>query len=290
MAKINIIQPSFEILDNSNPYKIIETAGRLCYKSEDKITEDSYKPFIENLLKRKHYAVLEHGWISLILSREIFEEVRNNNPKFLYFKDNVVSGNVRAWLEYLENHPNGYIQNTLNLNYPVMFSAQSDSRLEDFYKCEILDRNPTVSVRFIHDRAFTHELVRHRVASYCQESQRYVNYSREKFGESITYIEPIMDEPDTVKEYQKKIVWKTLCDQAADAYFSMINLGCKPQEARAVLPNSTKTEIIITATKAEWKHIFSLRCDTAAHPAMRQVMIPLREEFTKRNLLAELPR
>ena len=247
MPKINIIQPSFEILDNSNPYKIIETAGRLCYKSEDKITEDSYKPFIENLIRRKHYAVLEHGWISLILSREIFEEVRNNNPKFLYFKDNVVSGNVRAWLEYLEQHNNRCIQNFLNLEYPVIFTSVVDAKPEDFYKCEILDLNPTVSVRFIHDRAFSHELVRHRVASYCQESQRYVNYSREKF-DSITYIEPIIDESDTVKEYEKKAVWRALCAQAADAYFKMISLGCKPQEARAVLPNSTKTEIIITAT------------------------------------------
>jgi thymidylate synthase (FAD) len=268
---INVIKPSYEILDNSNAYKIIELAGRLCYKSEDKITEESYRPFIENLLKRKHYAVLEHGWITVILSKEIWEEVYSHNPKFLYLKDNTVSGNVRAWIEYLELFPNHYIQVCLNLEYDLFFKYV-EYELEDLYECDVLDKNPVISVRFIHDRAFTHELVRHRIASYCQESQRYVNYSKEKFG-GLTFIEPIFSTPEQMA------IWHKAMMNASDDYLRLIELGAPPQEARTVLPNSTKTEIIITATEEEWKHIFELRCATAAHPAMRQVMISLREDL-----------
>ena len=188
---MKIIKPSFEIINvtGGSPLellKVIEQAGRVCYKSEDKITVDSHEKFIRSILNRGHEAVIEHGVIT----------------------------------------------------------------------CKI-----------ICDRGVTHEIVRHRLASYCQESTRYCNYSNDNFGNQITVIEPCYLEKDS-KAYR---CWQVACDTAESAYFDMLLYGCTPQEARAVLPNSLKTEIVITMNIREWRHFFKLRCAKAAHPQMREV-------------------
>lgn len=123
------------------------------------------------------------------------------------------------------------------------------------------------SVKFTCDRGVSHEIVRHRVASYCQESTRYCNYSNDKFGSEITVIKPLYLEPGTLG-YD---VWVMACQTAEGAYFDLLDWGCSPQEARAVLPNSLKTEIIMTANLREYRHFFKLRCTKAAHPQMREV-------------------
>ena len=188
---MKIIKPSFEIINmtGGSPLellKVIEQAGRVCYKSEDKITTDSHEKFIKSILSRGHEAVIEHGVIT----------------------------------------------------------------------CKI-----------ICDRGVTHEIVRHRLASYCQESTRYCNYSNDSFGNQITVIEPCYLEKDS-KAYRR---WQVACDTAESAYFDMLLDGCTPQEARAVLPNSLKTEIVMTMNIREWRHFFRLRCAKAAHPQMREV-------------------
>lgn len=129
------------------------------------------------------------------------------------------------------------------------------------------------TVRFIVDRGVSHELVRHRIASYSQESTRYCNYTNEKFGSEITFIEPFYLEPGT-KPYE---TWKDACSDAEDAYFALLEWGCTPQEARAVLPNSLKTELVMTADITEWRNVLRQRCSKAAHPQMREVMMQLLE-------------
>ena len=127
------------------------------------------------------------------------------------------------------------------------------------------------TVRFITDRGVSHEIVRHRLASYCQESTRYCNYANDQFGAEITVIEPCYLAKDT----QAYAAWRKACEAAERAYFRLLNIGLMPQEARAVLPNSLKTEICMTANIREWRHFFKLRSSPAAHPQMREVATQL---------------
>ena len=129
----------------------------------------------------------------------------------------------------------------------------------------------SITVKFICDRGVTHEIVRHRIASYSQESTRYCNYSQGKHGGEITFIKPLYLAENTAG-YD---FWKDSCAVAESTYFDMLEFGCSPQEARAVLPNSLKTEVVMTANLREWRHFFRLRTAPAAHPQMREVTIPL---------------
>ena len=138
-----------------------------------------------------------------------------------------------------------------------------------------------ISVKFIVDRGVSHEIVRHRMASYAQESTRYCNYSKDKFGNEITFIEPCFWQDSEFERENLYAEWYGLCQEAEDSYFELIKYGATPQQARAVLPNSLKTEVVMTANYREWRHFFKLRCDPAAHPQMREVAIPLLQELNK---------
>ncbi len=127
-----------------------------------------------------------------------------------------------------------------------------------------------ISVRIITDRGVTHEIVRHRLASYSQESTRYCNYSKDKFGNEITVILPVWFDGDHDRDAQFK-GWFHACKTAENYYFSLIDNGQTPQEARSVLPNSLKTEIVMTCNIREWRHFFALRASNAAHPQMREL-------------------
>lgn len=190
---MKIIKPSAEILgtiDGKAILQHIEQCGRVCYKSEDKITDDSAEKFVRSIILHGHESVLEHA---------------------------------------------------------------------------------SFSVRFIVDRGVSHELVRHRLASYSQESTRYCNYSGAKFGNEITVIEPCFAKPGT----DSRRYWELACVYAEKTYFCLLDHGCLPQEARSVLPNSLKTEVVMTANLREWRHFFRLRTAPDAHPQMREVTIPL---------------
>ena len=139
-----------------------------------------------------------------------------------------------------------------------------------------------VTVRVICDRGITHEIVRHRIASYSQESTRYCNYSKSKFGNEIIVIEPCFWKNKNIEDVRKYEIWKKLMEESEKAYIKLIELGATPQEARSVLPNSLKTEIIITMNLREWRHFFKLRTSDAAHPQMREIVRPLLDEFKKR--------
>ncbi len=135
-----------------------------------------------------------------------------------------------------------------------------------------------ISVRFVCDRGVTHELVRHRLAAYSQESTRYANYSQERFGSEITVIKPMFWEEGG----EAYALWEKAMLAAEAAYLELLEGGAKPQEARAVLPNSLKTEIVMTANLREWRHVLGLRCSKAAHPQIRQIMLPLLADLAQR--------
>ncbi len=135
-----------------------------------------------------------------------------------------------------------------------------------------------LTVRFICDRGVTHELVRHRLAAYSQESTRYANYSQERFGNQITVIRPMFWAEDS-PEYQ---AWLQSMQDSEAAYLRLLEMGAKAQEARAVLPNSLKTEIVMSANLREWRHVIDLRCSKPAHPQIRQIMLPLLNELNQR--------
>ncbi len=144
-----------------------------------------------------------------------------------------------------------------------------------------------LTVRFICDRGVTHELVRHRLCAFSQESTRYCNYGKDKFGNEITVIKPFFFEGTNKKRYLQKRVWLTAMGFAEKLYLEMLEQGATPQEARSVLPNSLKTEIVTTANIREWRHIFTLRCAKVAHPQIQQIMIPLLQ-YLKVNGLGQL--
>lgn len=194
---MRIINAGYEILTpiRGDELQLIEKAGRTCYKSEDKITDESAKKFVAGLIKRNHEAMLEHSFLS---------------------------------------------------------------------------------IRFICDRGVSHELVRHRLASFAQESTRYCNYSQDKFGNELTFIKPCFF--DDIK-YQR---WLSAMADAQCAYFDLLNSGASSQEARSVLPNGIKTEVVMSTNYREWRHFFKLRAARAtgpAHPQMEEITRPLLEEL-----------
>jgi len=196
---MKLVNAGFEVMDQINGEAIlkrIELCGRVCYKSENIITEDSSKKFVSNIIKSGHESVLEHE---------------------------------------------------------------------------------KITVRIICDCGVSHEIVRHRVASYSQESTRYCNYSKDKFEHEISFIKPCFWKEDDA-EFK---LWKQAMEASETTYFEMLKIGCTPQEARSVLPNSLKTEIIVSMNLREWRHFFDLRTSDRAHPQMREIAVPLMKEFKR---------
>lgn len=184
-------------IDGTEILKKIEKIGRTCYKSEDKITDESCKTFVANILKRGHESVIEHE---------------------------------------------------------------------------------SISVRVICDRGVSHEIVRHRIASYSQESTRYCNYTKEKFDNQLTFVKPYF-----ANNYDENYrIWEKTMAEVEKNYFELIESGAKPEEARGILPNSLKTEIVMTMNLRSWRNFFKLRCDKAAHPQIREIANMILEEFSEK--------
>jgi thymidylate synthase (FAD) len=144
-------------------------------------------------------------------------------------------------------------------------------RMKNFKHESVLEHG-AISVHFVIDRGVSHELVRHRLASFSQESTRYCNYSKNRFNNEITVIEPIFQTNDTDTQSELYTIWEASCIEAEYQYFSLLKAGATAQEARSVLPTSLKTEIIVTANPREWRHILKLRTTREAHPQMREIM------------------
>lgn len=180
---------------------------------------------------------------------------------------------------WLGNAPDGD-QMLANIAAAGRVCYQSESKSDDaaFVRKRIKQGHESIlehekiSVRIICDRGVSHELVRHRIASYSQESTRYCNYSKGKFGSELTFIRPYWDDRSISAEMIRlRACWQEACLNAEWSYKKMIDAGCTPEAARAVLPNCLKTEVVMTANLREWRHFFKLRCAPAAHPDMRIV-------------------
>lgn len=190
-----------------------------------------------------------------------------------------------SW-EFLDPIDGEAILKKIELCGRVCYKSEKISAWEDTQKFvhnliikghESVLEHHSISVKIVCDRGVSHEIVRHRIASYSQESTRYCNYSQEKFGREITVIKP-MFWPEKSHEYAS---WETACKTAETVYFDLLDSGAKPQEARSVLPNSLKTEIVCTYNLRELRHFFHLRTDITVHPQMRQITVPMLTEFKK---------
>lgn len=194
---MRIVEPKVEIITPINGKEIlehIERVGRVCYKSENHITDESAEKFVAGIVKRGHEAVIEHY---------------------------------------------------------------------------------NITVKFTTDRGITHEIVRHRIASYAQESTRYCNYSKDKFSNEITVIRPADIKEGTPADAD----WTAAMESAEKFYFALLADGCRPQTARSVLPTCTKTEIMVTMNLREWRHFIRLRGSEAAHPDIRLLALDLWKQF-----------
>jgi thymidylate synthase (FAD) len=293
--KIN--QPSFEIWEQmpgaDGVYRQVERCGRVCYKSENHQTADSARPFVERMIASKHTAMLEHATVYLTLDE--------HDDRVAFYRQNRFTH---------VNMVNGKAYVTTNLRVLV-----ENDRMDDLKElCEpTAHHERRVTVHFTTQVAITREFNRHRVNSMAEQSTRYCNYSKEKFGAEITINLPqwVKDLPDgawtsTIKEGKvsldddaflaltKKVVageadaadnWLFANLAAERAYLNLTALGRKPQEARVVLPLDTNTELVHTAFLSDWKHFFDLRAlgtTGAPHPDAKAVALPLYEEMKKR--------
>jgi thymidylate synthase (FAD) len=286
-------------------------AGRTAYKSEDHITEDSAKKFVKMLKNRNHGAALEHGTCYLNIPKEVWNNlVDDHDFKFMDCP--------YQWFGY-SGIKDDYIHLTTNYRvlvehgYEALLDGMIEPTEEDFER-EIFKRR--ITVKFICDRGVSHEFCRHRVFSFLMESTRYCNYSKDKFGNQITFIIPrwIHDiqeeiastiEPTTglKREYFRNYKDNTLMsnlttvDRTVSSYVDTLQAiedcyldmtmedGLKPQQARQILPNCLKTELVMTGTIEQWKHFFDLRCATSAHPDARHLAVQLKEQFLNKGYL-----
>lgn len=306
---MRLIKPSFEILEQKpreiiipadmeigpkmakqelidTVYRQIEIAGRTCYKSEDKITPDSAKKFVERMVKSGHGAMLEHGTVYLFLT------MSSRQQYFKYCSNPYSVANSTGEAE--KGTWNGFV----TTNYRVLVE---NGWLEDLeYICNpSKEHERRITVRFVCDRGVSHEFVRHRVFSFAQESTRYCNYAKDKFGNELTFIIPrwlslsngsyTYDYPNGFtkdgSKWDSKLELNTFLlslVRSEAAYLELISQGWVAQQARAVLPNSLKTELIMTGTLTQWEGFFKLRDAESAHPQARELAEPLHAEFRKR--------
>jgi thymidylate synthase (FAD) len=306
---MKIVNPSYEVLDHLDRQSLavrIELCGRICYKSEDRIVQDSAIPFVAKMAEHGHNSVLEMGVVTLELTCADEEQVTELfllRPRYLHIDREanrlLVTGSIRSFRELLLFHPENVVVLTccafLNERHPYFFKGvlpetglQSDSsstsinvrKVEldevDRLPPDSLEKHRYIAVKFIVNRAVTHELVRHRPCSFLQESQRYCRYSEDKFGSEVSFIKPMFFAEDS-PEYA---LWEKAMQETEQLYLKLLETST-PQAARTVLPNSCKTELIVYANLEEWRHIFSLRTTKAAEPSMREVMIPLQGDFQR---------
>ena len=329
---MNIVKPNAVMINDNamSLYQKIERCGRICYKSEDKINENTARPFLSAMIKNGHTAMLEHATIYMLIPNNIMYDIEKwltaekenrhsqNTGAYLRITNapikHYVSGSFRAFRnifsQYTKSKNSDYaihrLYDALVAVYPEAFE-DFKSRIDDMTTTQALTLNKhkegeiiiltksqfiehvkknepdlysaddilrvhvTHSVIFTCDRGISHEFVRHRPASFAQESTRYCNYGSDKFDKGITVVKPLFFDEKSI-EYA---LWIDACTNCERIYLKMLERNVSPQQARSVLPNSLKTEIVITATEQEWQHIMNLRyhgTTGAPHPQMKEVM------------------
>ena len=328
---MKLIEPNVIELSDQNPYKLVELVGRTCYKSEDMITNESYVSFVRGLVKRRHFAMLEHGRIAFLFDFDVntvntnidsviakmYEEFQDLPKCYLYvnkklttMRENHIEVLVICSLSHLYNDrwkdETKKIRVTMldamrsNAEYTYKLTAEEiyqfdleyeyhmtsaynirvitdlseiDDVASKFDVDELYNKLSVTTLKFICDRAVSHELVRHRMA-LAQESQRYCGYDKAKFGGEITFIEPSEFNNCDIWTNRNVRIFKRSCRIAEKLYMMLRNLNVKPELARTVLPNSTKTEVVITGNNEEWQHFLNMRCRETTgkvHPDMKKV-------------------
>lgn len=258
-------------------YKAIERAARLSYKSEDKITADSAKHFVERLIKSEHLAPLEFGTVYLTVPTYLVSKFTGNH----YSR---ISGPT-------ERNFNWYV--TTNLR--VLIENDLLERCMPYITEQSCNHYSRITLHVICSRGISHELVRHRALSFMQESQRFINYSKGKFGKEITYILPSwykeenLDSNNIVDKTsnQAEIDWQKSLRTSESVYFSLLDQQLLPQYARDVLPNATKTELAICGFASDWKHFFDLRyfgTTGSPHPDMLNLSTKMKAALEQKNL------
>ena len=272
-SKVEVIeqQPGLEGM-----YKQIELAGRTCYKSEDKITEDSAKEFVDRMIKSKHGAMLEHGTVYLKVDVKYDNEEKcwpiPQNFFPFFFERNKYSKVRRI---EAEDVCSWYV----TTNMRVIAENNLFDCLE--FICEPTEMHvKRITARFTCDRGVSHEIVRHRVMSFAQESTRYCNYGKDKFGNELTFIKPSWYSKTLENKHGG---FEKFLEDAQSLYIALLDQGYLPQEARACLPNALKTEIVVTGFESDWEHFFELRTAGAAHPDIRKLALELQEKLNSVN-------
>ena len=261
-----------------NDYSTIEQFDEENFEDSPYYENLTAEDFVNRLIESKHGAMLEHGTVYMQIDSflDIPEDDKLDKKVHQYdsncfTKVNSMYIGQGCWRSYI----------TTNLRVLVENNWLDDLK----YVCKPTEYHAKkITAKFICDRGVSHEIVRHRVMSFAQESTRYCNYSKDKFGQELTFIEPAWEFPSSdiinTKERFEAILGETEANN-----MELLTLGFKPQEARAVLPNALKTEIVVTAFIDDWKHFFELRCDSAAHPDIRKLALDLQKQFIDRKLI-----
>lgn len=311
---MRLIKQGFEIIEQPSGlegmYKMIEMAGRTCYKSEDKITETSAKEFVDRMIKSGHGAMLEHGTVYLDMPNSA-----GNYDLVPFFASNPYSELIIVPLE-------DRVHNYVTTNFRVIIENFAEEYIPDIlqYWCEPTEyHKKRYTVKWTIDRVTGESFLRHRVFSFARESTRYCNYSKDKFGNELTFIIPnwldLTSSDDEIHidgnedEYCYPEDVYTLSflytlKYAERAYLDLLeqwekkvpdkrfksgfkNNPWKPQQARQVLPFSVSSPLVMTGFASDWLHFFDLRCDSHAHPQAREIATALKEEFIKRKYIKE---
>ena len=326
---MKLLKSNFEIIPQKEGvvgiYKQVELAGRTCYKSEDKITPDSAKKFVDMMVRSGHGAMLEHGTVYLKMSYGLLDQMEDHNVTD--YQNNKYSKVNRVY----ESPISAFYYVTTNLRVLV----ENDWLEEDWkYLCKPTKyHEKRVTVKFTCDRVTGESFLRHRaidedhptiegevtrecerdIDSFARESTRFCNYSKEKFGKELSIIVPpeFSDEEIEVARDQWECsdgIFHEMCAYLGSgddnvfgiidtwlfanlatewAYFNLLRLGQKPEQARRVLPLDIKSPLIMTGFVSDWEHFFGLRCAKDAHIQARELAVPLREEFVRRGLITD---
>lgn len=292
---MQLIDPSFEILEQApgiqGVKKQIERAGRTCYKSEDKITDTSCEEFVSRMVNSGHGAMLEHGTVYLRIPEEDKAAEHYLGKYDFYGGSTLVKSDTsdKWWL-------------AVTTNYRVIVEHKWFDDL--LYLCEPTKYHENrITVKFILPISISREFVRHRTFSFAEQSTRYCNYSKDKFGNELTFIKPYWVTDPVLEIYFDgycKIFETAYLDLTGGTYNRWLQESTekekdieyykkyilKAQEVREFLPLCTKTELVMTGFVSDWEHFFKLRCHSTAHPQARELAIPLREEFIKRGYIS----
>lgn len=345
---MNIINAKYEIIEQQynddllkDMFKHIELCGRTCYKSEDKITDTSYEKFIKILEDSEHGAMLEHGTVYLTVGLGTpiddpqymwkmdiikffqinkYSKVKSevvNKPVDVEIKGFGMQQQASATFYYITTNWRVIFENKdlllikyINNNYHFTKETVKDSVLS-FMSKPTENHEKRYTVKFTYHLAVARDVNRHRVQSIGEESTRYCNYSKEKFGGELNYIEPVFlsdEEKEILNDQNEHLSFGDMCAHISDnlnessfeaidyfifaleacefAYLNLIKLGWKPQKASLVLPLDTKTESVHTAFVSDWQHFFNLRAlgtTGAPRPSAKEVAWPLMEDFLNRN-------